>query len=355
MSVLGSNKNIPNGYKEVVDLLIDFVQTCVGSNNKIPPLSCEKVLFHIANEYSVKKCYSDQLKIAQLLQTLLQHRNSPENQAVALHKNIADLLLRTCKQMSQSGETLLCLQFKLSAIISMISGKYSEEAVMEYIVKCSSWHQMTSSRSCDLLTFYDTLDQCLPGNIKLEHMSLFLCHYYWTCCDNSEEDVAEQCLKRLSNLSVKRSSLLEGLVALIRTCHLLDVLLKANKSIEEDGMTNAINEVIVKFKNTRKSTILPAVIFVMEWLNKLLMNTHHVIYSAALFGAVSNLEWECYLPYVDDRKKIIVYKMLLTLLFAQVKLILECGDTKDDKLLQQSTKLALSVVKEAEMCCDKLG
>ena len=339
VDVLVNSKSVPSGYKDVVDMLTDALDKCFGSNNKIPQLSCEKVLLHIVKEYYVKKCYNEQLKIAQLLQTLL--RKNSTNEAVSiLHKNITDMLWRTSSQLEKN---LLCLQFRLTSILSMIDGKCSEQVVMESIVKCSSWYQMTSSGSRDLLTFYDKLDRCLPQDIELGNMSLFLCHYCKVCCENGEDNMTEECLKRLSSVSVEHSTLLEALVILIRTCQLL------NTTDNEDDLTTNINKATIKLQCVRKTTILSAVTFVIEWLNKSLSNS-----VVTMLTAVKQLEEEHYLPYVCEQKKLIVYKMLLNLLFAQVKNIVEDDNAMNDKLYQ-STELALSVISVAETCCDELG
>ena len=95
--------------------------------------------------------------------------------------------------------------------------------------------------------------------------------------------------------------------------------------------------------------------FVIEWLNKLLITSPYAFNSAVLFTAIMNLEEEHYIPYVCDKKRINAYKMLLSLLFAQVKFVVESEPPVDDKLLQQSTELAFSLTKKAEMCCYQLG
>ena len=335
VDVLVNSKSVPNGYKDIVDILTDALEKCFGSNSKIPQLSCEKVLLHIVKEYYVKRCYNEQLKIAQLLQTLL--RKSSTDQVTILHKNITDMLWRTSGQLEKN---LLCLQFRLTAILSMIDGKCSEHAVMENIIKCSSWYQV---RSCDLLTFYNELDRCLPDNIEMGNMSLYLCHYCKVCCDNGDGMMAEKCVKRLSSLSVEYSTLLEGLIILVRTCQVIKTT--------DDELTGNINKATIKLKAISKATILSAVTFVIEWLNKLLTNSSCPI---AMLTAIKELEEEHYLPHVCEQKKFIVYKMLLNLLFAQVKNIVEDDNTIDDKLLHQSTELALSVIKTAEMCCGEL-
>lgn len=335
VDILVNSKSVPSGYKDVVDILTEALGKCFGSNNKIPQLSCEKVLLHIVKEYYVKRCYTEQLKIAQLLQTLL--RKNSTDQVTLLHKNITDMLWRTSGQLEKS---LLCLQFRLTAILSMIDGKCSEQVVMENIIKCSNWYQM---RSCDLLTFYNEVDRCLPEDIELGNMSLYLCHYCKVCCDNGDHVMAEKCLKRLTSLSVDHSTLLEGLIILIRTCQVI--------SNTDDELTTAnIHKATIKLKAADKATILSAVTFVMEWLNKLLTHSSSTI---TMLTAIKQLEEEHYLPHVCEQKKFIVYKLLLNLLFALVKNIVE--DTVDDKLLYRSTELALSVIQAAEMCCDELG
>lgn len=348
-----NSKDVPSGYKDVVNVLTDALGKCFGSNNKIPQLSCEKVLLHIVKEYCMKKCYNEQLKIAQLLQTLL--RKNSTNQVTSLHKNVTDLLWRTSSQLSQLENTLLCLQFRQTAILSMIDANCSGQVVMENIIKCSTWHQMTSSGSCDLLTFYNELDQYLPQNTELGNMLVFLCHYCRVCYDNNEERLAEKCLKRLSKLSVDQSSELEGIVIMIRICHLIDTKLTANGIVEEDKLTNNINKAVIKLKDVRETAMASAVVFVMEWLNKLLTNSSCSFSTIAMLTAINGLQQQLYLPYVCDQKKIIVYRMLLNLLFAQLKLIVEADGSMDDQLLQQSAELALSLVERAEVSCYKLG
>ena len=343
VDILVNSKNVPNGYKDVVDILTEALSKCFGSNNKIPQLSCEKVLLHIVKEYCVKRCYTEQLKIAQLLQTLL-HKNSTD-QVILLHKNITDMLWRTSGQLEKN---LLCLQFRLTAILSMIDGKCSEQVVMENIIKCSSWYQMRScdvlTGSCDLLTFYNEVDRCLPEDIGLGNMLLYLCHYCKVCYDNGDHVMAEKCLKRLSSLSVDHSTILEGIIILIRTCQTIN-------TADDELTTTNIHNATIKLKAVNKTTILSAVTFVMEWLNKLLHHSSHC--TITMLTAIKQLEEEQYLPHVCEQKKFIVYKLLLNLLFALVKDIVE--DTIDDKLLYQSTELALSVIQTAEMCCDQLG
>lgn len=345
IDVSANSKDVPNGYKDVIDILIDSLVKYIGSNNRIPELSCEKVLLHVVKEYCIKKCYNEQLKIAQLLQTLL-HKTS-DDQVTCLHKNITDLLVRTCSQLNNS---LLCLKFRQTAILSMINAKCSEQVVVDNIVNCSNWYQMTStsSRPSDLLTFYGELDKCLPQNVELANMAVFLCHYCKICYDNNEENLAEKCLERLSILSVDHSSSLKGLVTLIRTCYLIDTQTTTNGG--EDDVANSMNKALVKLNVVRKP-IQPAVTFVMEWLNELLTS----ISSTKLFNTIKSLEEKLYLPFVCDQKKIIVYKMLLNLLFAQVKLIIEEDGRLDDKLLHQSTELVMPLINKAENCCHKLG
>ena len=346
VDVLANSSITPSGYIEVVDILTDALGKCFGSNNKIPQLSCEKVLLHIVKEYCVKKCYNEQLKITQLLQSLL--RKGCSNQVTSLHKNVTELLWRTSSRLENN---VLCLQFRLAAILSMIDAKYSEHSVMENIIKCSSWYQMTSSGSCDLFTFYNELDQYLPQSTELCDMSLFLCHYCKICYDNCDENFAEKCLKRLSRLSIDQSSELEAIVAMIRMCHLIDIQLTNNGVVEEDKLTVNINKVVNKLKDVR--AIKPAMIFVIEWFNKLIANCS--LHTNALLTAISRLQEQLYLPYVCDQKKMSVYKMLLNLLFTQIKLVIEADDQLDNKTSQQSTKLALSLIRKAEECCNKLG
>ena len=330
VDILVNSKSVPNGYKGVVDILTEALSKCVGSNNKIPQLGCEKVLFHIVKEFYVKRCYTEQLKIAQLLQTLL--RKNSTDQVTILHKNIGDMLWRTSSQLEK---TLLSLQFKMTAILSMIGGKISEQVVMDNIIKCSSWYQV---RSCDLLTFYNEIDKYLPESIELGNMSLYLCHYCKVCCDNGDCMMAEKCLKRLGSLSVDHSAVLEGLIILIRTCQVINTT--------DDELAANVNKATIKLKAVNKVTILPTVTFVVEWFNKLLSNSSCTI---TMLTAIKELEEEHYLPHVCEQKKFIVYKLLLNLIFALVKDIIE--GTIDDKLLYQSTGLALSVAE----CCDELG
>ena len=335
VDILVNSESVPNCYKDVVDILTEALSKCFGSNNKIPQLSCEKVLLHIVKEYYVKRCYTEQLKIAQLLQTLL--RKNYTDQVIPLHKNIIDMLWRASSQLEKN---LLSLQFRLTSILSMIDGKCSEQVVMENIIKCSSWYQM---RSCDLLTFYNEVDRCLPADIELGNMSLYLCYYCKVCCDDGDHVMAEKCLKRLGSLSVNCSTLLEGIVLLIRTCQVIN-------NADDELTTTNINKATIKLKAVNKTTILSAVTFVIEWFNKLLT---HSFCTITMLIAIKQLEEEHYLPHVCEQKKFIVYKLLLNLLFALVKNTVE--DTMDDKLLHQSTELVLSVIQAAETCCDKLG
>ena len=335
VDVLVNGKSVPNGYKDIVIILTDALDKCYGSNNKIPELSCEKVLLHIVKEYCVKKYYNEQLRIAQLLQSLLCKKST--DQVANLHKNITDLLWRTSGHL----ENLLCLQFRLTAILSMINGRCSDQVIMESIIKCSSWYQVTSSGSCDPM-IYNKLEQCLPHTTEPGNMSLFLCHYCKVCCDNDDEELADDCLKRLNSLSVQSSGLLEGIVILIRTCRLVDT------KVEEDRLVLDINKATAKLKVPGKSAIISTIVFVVEWLNKLLTSSS---YTTSLLVAVHQLEQEHYLPYVCDKKKFIVCKILLNLLFVQVKNVVEDGK----QLLEQSTVLALSVMRTAERCCDQLG
>ena len=335
VDLLVNSSSVPNGYKDIVNVLIDALDKCFGSNNKIPELSCEKVLLHIVKEYCVKRYYNDQLRIAQLLQSLLCKKST--DQAASLHKNITDLLWRTSSHL----ENLLCLQFRLTAILSMINGRCSDRVIVESIVKCSSWYQMTSSGSCDPM-IYNRLEQCLPHTTELGNMSLFLCHYCKVCYDNSDNESADNCLKRLSSLSVQFVGLLEGIIILIRTCHLIEI------NVEEDHLVLNINKATAKLKALGKSTVVSTLVFVVEWLNKLLTSSS---YTTSLLAAVHQLEQEHYLPYVCDKKKLVACKMLLNLLFAQVKNVVEDGG----QLLEQSTELVLSVIRTAERCCDQLG
>lgn len=361
VDVLANSKDVPDGLNDVVYIITECLVKCFGSNNKIPHLCCEKVLFHLVKGYYTKKCYDEQLRIAQLLQTLL--RSSSSNQTSSLHKNIMDMLWRTAGQLNQSENSLLCLQLRCTAISSMIDAGCSEHVVMENIVKCSNWYRMTSSGSHDsgshdshhIFTFYSNLDQCLRHDMELNNMSIFLCHYCQVCYGNNEMEMAEECLKRLSNLSVNHSSLLEGIVILIRTCHFIDNHLTADGIAEENSLTNNLNKVAIKLKALRKNcAVLSAVTFVVEWLNKLLSN-FPCSFTSEAFTCINNLQDNCYLPFVCNKKKMVVYKILLSLSFAQVKHIVECDDSVDDKILQQSTKQALSIISKAEKCCNSLG
>ena len=341
--MLVSSKNVPSGYNDVVNILTDGLAKCFGSNNKIPQLSSEKVLLHVVKEYCIKKCYNEQLKIAQLLQTLL--RKSSTSQVTSLHNNVTDLLW---KAASRLDNTLVCLQFRLTAILSMIDAKCSGQYVIENIIKCSSWYQLSSSASCDLLAFYNVLDQQLPCDIEPGSMSIFLCHYCKVSYDSGEEHLAEQCLKRLSRLSVDHTAMLEGVVVIIRSCHIIQ--LSSNGAVKEEQLTNNVSKAIKKLKTVRGSLIESSVIFVMEWLNKLLTNC--ALYTNALLTSIVKLQQEQYIPYVCDQKKIIVYKMLLNWLFTQMRFIVEADGAVDNGSLQRSTELALSL---GEVCCDQLG
>ena len=342
--MLVNSKNVPSGYCEVVDVLTDALAKCSGSNNKIPQLSSEKVLLDIVKEYCIKKCYNEQLKIAQLLQTLL-HKSST-SQVISIHNNVTDLLWKAASKLENN---LLCLQFRLTAILSMIDAKCSGRVVIENIIKCSSWYQLSSSGSCDLLAFYNVLDQHLPHNMELGPMSLFLCHYCKVAYDSGEELLAEECLKRLSRLSIDHSTVLEGVVMLIQTCRNIQSS-ATNGTAEESKLTDNINKAVKKLNATRESVIESSVVFVMEWLNKLL--TTYSPYTNTLLTAIVRLQEQQYIPYVCEQRKIIVYRMLLNWLFTQVKFSVEADGPVDDKSLQLSTELALSL---GEVCYDKLG
>lgn len=341
--MLVNSKNVPSGYNDIVNVLTDALAKCSGSNNKIPQLSSEKVLLHVVKEYCIKKCYNEQLRIAQLLQSLL--RKSSTSQVTCLHNNVTDLLWKAASKLENS---LLCLQFRLTAILSMIDGKCNGQVVIDNVIKCSAWYQSSSSGSCDLLAFYNVIDQHLPHDTELGPMSLFLCHYCKASYDNGEQLLADECLKRLSKLSIGHCKMLEGVIIMIRACH--DIQTATDGATEESKVTDNINKAIKKLPTVRGSVIQSCVVFVMEWLNKLLISYSPC--TNALLTAIVRLEEHQYIPHVCQQRKIIVYRMLLNLLFSQVKYIVEADEPLDDKSLQLSTELALSL---GEVCYDKLG
>ena len=334
----------------MINNLIECRMKCSGSNSKVPQLSTEKVLLHIAKEYGNKKCHSEQLALIQVLQSLLHESTST---VASLHKNIVDLMWRACADLSRSKDTRLCLKIRLAAISSMFSAGYNEAAVMETILKCAS----KLSESHNLISFYSDLEQMLPQELGVGSRALFLTHYCRTCYNSGKDRRAEECLKQLATLRVDDSNILDGLVLLIRTCR--NVIASTENETIDATSTNClatnITDIAAKLSHAKQSSLLPVVVDVMDWLNQLLVDQ---VLPVVFINALSHLESVYLCCTSDPKKKLDIYKLLLQLIFAHLRLDgndtaeqLRCHGEQVAPSDNRLAELALSLVKQAQQDC----
>ena len=337
----------------MINNLVEGLTKCSGSNSKVPQLSGEKVLLHIAKEYGIKKCHSEQLAIMHVLQSLLHKSNS---NVTSLHKNITDLMWRTCADLSRSKDTSLCLQIRLAAISSMFSAGYDEAVVMETIVKCAS----KLSGSHDLISFYGDLEQILPQELGVGNRALFLSRYCRACYNCGDDKKAEDCLQQLTSLTVEDTNILDGLVLLIRTCHNITTTVSsttdtATNITSTNNTATDITDVAAKLAHVKQSSLMSVVVDVMDWLNELLVDQ---LLPIVLIDSLHHLESVYLCCSSDPKKKLDIYKLLLQLIFANLRLDgtdvseqLRCAGEQVVPNDNRLAELALSLVKQAQQDC----
>jgi len=331
----------------MINNLIECLMKCYGSNSKVPQLSTEKVLLHIAKEYGNKKCHSEQLALIQVLQSLL-HKSTIT--VASLHKNIVDLMWRACADLSHSKDTRLCLKIRLAAISSMFSAGYNEAAVMETILKCTS----KLLESHNLISFYGDLDQMLPQELGVGNRALFLAHYCRACYNSGKDRKAEECLEQLATLRVDDSDIMDGLVLLIRTCRNV-IASRENETTDITSTATNITDIAAKLSHAKQSSLLPVVVDVIDWLNELLVDQ---VLSVVLINALNHLESLYLCCTSDPKKKLDIYKLLLQLIFTHLRLDgndmaeqLRCHGEQVAPSDNRLAELALSLVKQAQQDC----
>jgi len=348
LDLLTKSQQIPKGYTDMVNYLLECLIKCSGSNSKVTQLSSEKVLLHIAKEYGNKKCHSEQLALIHVLQSLLNKSN--DSTVASLHKNIVDLMWRACTDLTHSKDTNLCLKIRLAAISSMFSAGCDEAAVMLTIIKCTS----KLSGSHDLISFYCNLEEILPQGLGVGNRALFLTHYCRACWNCGDSKKAEVCLEQLTSLKVEDSNILGGLVLLIRTCRNIAAN-ETNDVTSTNCLATNITDVAAKLSHVKRSSLLPVVVDVMDWLNELLVDQ---VLPVELINALNHLESVYLCCTSDPMKKLSIYKLLLQLIFAHLRLDgndateqLRCTGEQVVPNDNRLAEMALLLVKQAQQDC----
>jgi len=347
IGILSNSQHVPKGYKDLIKCLLERLPKCVGSNDQLPQFCVEKALFHIARQYGIKKCYIEQLAVIQLLQSLLVPHKG-DSTATQLHRAICSQMQIVCASLTLPKDKSLFLQLRMTAMSSVFSVGDDETFVMNSMAQFAS--KLPGSH--ELISFYGKLELILPLGLGVGNKALFLSRYCRACYNCGNDSKAEDCLKKLSGLTVKDSNTLDGLVLLIRTCHTIDSVITPEVA---DNTVTRVTDVAAKLAGVKQSHLLPAIAEVMDWLNELLADQALPV---VLIDAFHHLESVYLCCTSNPMKKLYIYNFLLGLIFANLKLggsdvseQLRCAGEQVAPSDNRLAELALSLLKQAQQEC----